>query len=332
MKVFIIGIILIVIFILGGIIGIISYNLGFSNDNKIVPFKAGTISQLSREDNSKRNPNDKFKDLKTQNEYLLQEVSRLKSDYEQMKTDYEKLLAEAKNNQAAVEHNKQNISEQAGQNDSSELDVKPTKKSPFAQGIRTQIGKQFKERIKKLNEKGYLSLYQQEEINKLTDVWVEELARLSEAFLTGEDIQEALKKNQEAGAQYEQKLKDILTPQQYSIYQEILKEEANEQIAQTIKMYMNGTVGMKGISESLGLSDEQKQKVQGMFEEKFKNYKPETPQVKTPQLPFDDKEFIEKVRNILTPEQYPKFDGYLKEQEAIKKMLEEFMPKENNKK
>jgi hypothetical protein len=182
--------------------------------------------------------------------------------------------------------------------------------------------------MKKLNDKAYLSLYQQEEINRLIEAQAERMSELMQQMLSEEGIsEESNKEMEELNTQDEKKLQEILTQQQCSVYKELLEEEAKEQIAQTIKQYMNGMVGMKGITESLSLSDEQKQQVQGMFEERFKSIENLHRQTNNSGFPFDDKELVEKIKVILTPEQYPKLDEYLKQQEEFKKMAKAFMPK-----
>jgi hypothetical protein len=264
---------------------------------------------------------------------MTTEISNLKASMEQTKIDYENIISKEKSTRLKAEQElndlKQTLAKKTTESSLSEPEIKPKKLSPMAQLIKSQIEKKLKDRIKKLNEKAYLSIYQQEEINKLIEAQAERITELTQQMLSGEGLsEESMKELGESEMQSEKKLQEILTQQQYSVYKELLEEERKEQKAQTIKLYMDGTVGMKGITESLSLSDEQKQKVQSMLEEKFNNYKPdENPQVNTPELPFDNKGLVEKIRGILTPEQYPKFDEYLKKQEEFKKMVEPFMPK-----
>jgi hypothetical protein len=197
------------------------------------------------------------------------------------------------------------------------------------------IEKLFKKRMEILKEKASLSAYQENELERLTNEAIEKTTEFNvetiEKVMAGEEIPpELLKQTEETNTQYEQRLKELLTYQQYAVYQEMLEEERKERVTQAVKMYMDGLPGRKGITESVGLSQEQQQKVAALFEERFKNAgKPkETVSVSAgPQLPFDDKEFTEKVKTVLTPEQYPKFEEYLKQQAEFRKMTEGFRPK-----
>jgi hypothetical protein len=260
------------------------------------------------------------------------EISNLKASMEQTKIDYENSINNEKSARLKAEQElndlKQTLAKKITEPSLPEPEMKPKKLNPMAQVVKTQIEKRLKERMKKLNDKAYLSLYQQEEINRLIEAQAERMSELMQQMLSEEGIsEESNKEMEELNTQDEKKLQEILTQQQCSVYKELLEEEAKEQIAQTIKQYMNGMVGMKGITESLSLSDEQKQQVQGMFEERFKSIENLHRQTNNSGFPFDDKELVEKIKVILTPEQYPKLDEYLKQQEEFKKMAKAFMPK-----
>jgi len=332
MKYLVIGILLIVAFLAGGVIG------NRLKLDKITPVKPDTINQPVREDNNVQNLTRKLDEVSASRESLSWELSNLKASYEQAKIGYENCISAEKTARLKAEQELNAVKQTITSTALSNPETKPKKPNPMAQMIKSQIQKELKKKMQKLNQRALLSLYQQDELNKSIDALAEKMVELFPNFFAGETFsEESAKEMGELMAQQEQKFQDILTPDQYSVYKEIVEEDRKEKIDQTIKIYMDGTMGMKGISESLSLSDEQKQKVQGMLEEKFNSKKPETSRIEVNNsgLPFDDKEFVEKVKGVLTPEQYPKFDEYLKEQEEIAKMAKEFIPKktgENNQK
>ena len=332
----IIGLLVISAFVGGCIIGSI-----------LIPQWTGALSQEKsdirgqgqslQQNNTIKNPSKSGGETNATNESLRLELDNLKSIYERAKLDYAQRLDKEILARSEVNLELARLKERLTGKEviSPTAETKPKKKSPFAQAIRMQVEKQFKNRAKILKEKAFLSTYQENELERLTNEIIEKTAELGleavEKIMAGEEMPpELLKQTEETDKQYEQQLKELLTDQQYTVHQEILEAERKERVAQTVKMYMDGMPGMKGITESVSLSQEQQQKVKTLFEERFNNTdKPkETVSVSVgPQLPFDDKEFTEKVKTVLTVEQYPKFEEYLKQQEELRKMAESFRPK-----
>jgi hypothetical protein len=330
----IIGLLVVGAFVGGVIIGnIIVPKLASS----LSPGQSATSGPARTENVDIKNPGKPSNQISPADESLRSELNNLKSISERVKLDYEQRLDKEILARSEVELElaklKEGLSDKGGI--SPTASVKPKKNSPLSQAVRMQIEKRFVNRIKILKEKAGLSAYQESELDRLTaeavEKTVEASVEMTEKLMAGEEMPEELAtRMEEANTQYEQKLKELLTYPQYVVHQEILEAERKEQMAQTVKMYMDGMPGMKGITESLGLSSEQQDKVKTLFEEKLKNAaeKKEKGSVSNgPRMPADDKEFTDKIKAVLTPEQYPAFEEYLKQQEELRKMAEKFMPK-----
>ena len=344
MKKFIVVLLIIGAFLAGGFIGNIlkfKWLVPQRQEQYSVPHNQ---DQLMANDTVIKNLNRKLDEIVLNNESLRQKLNSLESTSHQANVDYEQRLNKEKQTRLKVEEELNKLKavlpapEVISSTDKTE--AKPKKKNPFVQSIaknmRMQIEKQFKNRLKILKEKAFLSAYQENELSKLTDETIEKKGTWEEKFneelFSGEPFSDEFNEFYGEGAeideQYKQKLKELLTPQQYSVYEQILKEERKEEIARTVKRDMDG------ITEPLELSQEQQQKIKGLFEEKYKSYDLTSEgSLPSPQAPFDDKEFIEKIKGVLTPEQYSKFDEYLKERErAEKTSTVEPTPKEEKEK
>lgn len=270
------------------------------------------------------------------NKQLSDKIASLEQStarYKQEKADYEARLAEMQTRlQAAAKPTELIGIGGPVKTALVEPAAKSKKKGLFVQVVKSQITKQYKNRITKLKEQATLSPYQEEEINKLVDAEVQKAAEFAEAIFSGDpSVSEAAAQRAQEGDNYDQKLKEILSPEQYLVYQELLEQERKEQVKQTVKLYLEGTIGMKGMTETIGLSTEQKQKVQDLFEsqmnEYMKGYNPDAPYMQKQISPFRDSVLVQQIRDTLTPEQYPKLEIYLKEMEELMKMAEQFVPK-----
>jgi len=331
----IIGVLVISVFIGGVIIG-----------NILMPQWAGQISpgqttasdqkQAPPKESHIKNPNEESGHANADTQTLQLELSKLKTSHEQMKIDYARRIEQEIQARADVDLELARLKEGlAGKGAISPTgETKSKKNSPLTQAIRMGIEKVFKNRIKNLKEKAGLSAYQEAELDRMTDELLEKTVSLSvemtEKMMAGEEIPpELMTQMEKINTQYEQSLKELMTYPQHTIYQEILETERQEQIKQVVKMQMDGMPGMKGITESVNLSQEQQGKVKALLEEKFKiiNKDQNKSSISFNPPPSNDKEFDDKIKAVLTPEQYPAYDEYLKQQEEFRKMAERFRPK-----
>jgi hypothetical protein len=248
-------------------------------------------------------------------------MNQLEKTSAQTKADYETRLAEYK--KAIWEEKIKNL----GKKDATmDMGTSKPKNDMISNAVKTQIGKIYRDRIKKLDKKALLSDEQKGKIEKLNEEQVFKVTELTMKMLSGDVALEDLNK-EDMDTQYEQKIKDILTPEQNTAYQEILKEEKEAGIKQAVTLFMNGAGPMKGISESVNLSDEQKKQVQELYSELLHNPVTTSDKANTMVMPFENKEFVSKIRNVLTEEQYPQLEEYLKEQAEFYESMNLLKPK-----
>jgi len=326
MKYFLLFVIVIAAFLIGGVIGNL-WERQISTAKVDKEMAEATIKydqMLSEKNTSIANYGRKFEDFVLKTEEFQKELAELR----EMIRDKDDQLQEAI--LARVEAEKalgQTLAEKEAA-PKPKKEEKKTKDNFIAKAIKMQVEQQFRKRVKKLDEKAILSDFQKAEIDKLITKETDRIIELSNKLFSGElSLEDLMKDDILKKDMFEEGLQGLLTPQQMESYKVVQEEERTELVGQMIKMYTNGTFGVKGMNEVVNLNPEQSQQIQGMLEERFKDYKPNTTGPQRPPMPFDDKEFTEKVRGVLTPEQQPKLEDYIKQQEDFKKMIDGFMPK-----
>lgn len=271
----------------------------------------------------------------------IEQVSKLKEEItnlETSKTDYENRLTLDKKHIGELEHELKEAKDALAKAGIKTDESKPGKKNPMFEMIvksrKVTLEKKYKELLEKMKAKLTLSIDQEKSIEKLMEEHITESIKFIERlFSEGEvDWENMAKEGGKLSEEFDKKLKEILTSSQSQGYEIIQEEKRKEAIANNIKMFMDGIPGAwKGIYDTVELTQEQKEQVQEFLKSSMtKDCKDDEFKFKF-ETPFDNKETQDKIRKILTPEQQPKFDGYLKQFEEYKKMFEGMFKKEEKK-